>query len=336
MKYTIVGDLHTTHDSLDKVEILFAKIEALGNPVILLGDVFDTKEIIRGKCLNKIKELLDKSKLNWAILVGNHDKFAVESAPEENALLCLETAYSVNIVDELEKIPLSEINPEDDSYIALVPYIHSKEAFLEVINSIKNKKKTTLFIHNDVVGFDYGNGYIAESGVTQEDLKGFKRIIAGHFHKHQIKGNLMFLGTPFSKNFGESDQVKYIAEYDTLTDKLDLIEMDFPKHQTHSLDLNITKMDIPYLCDVKNYHRFILKGTKEQIKLFNRKAFLLEVGLTEAKFKEEVILEASNSIKIDEHISKEQMFIQWGRDIKKLPESCIDLGLQILKGVKNA
>ena len=63
MKFTIVGDPHAKPGNLNKINHLFDMVETLGNTVIWLGDFLDTKEIIRGKCLNLIHRRLSESKL---------------------------------------------------------------------------------------------------------------------------------------------------------------------------------------------------------------------------------------------------------------------------------
>ncbi len=110
MKYLIVGDIHTTNERLPQVDKLFDIIEEFNLPIILLGDIFDTKDIIRGKCLNLIYRRLKQSKLQFTILVGNHDLLNLETS--ENSLETLKELPNVLVVDR----------PWGDSIFTFFPY----------------------------------------------------------------------------------------------------------------------------------------------------------------------------------------------------------------------
>ncbi len=328
--YTIIGDPHITHKSLDKAEILFDIIEDLGNPTILLGDILDTKEVVRGKCLNLVYNRIKNSKLNFYILVGNHDWFNLEC--KEHSLETLKSLPNVVIVDKPFYLEMSS------KTAVLLPYYENLDALKKELTKAKKKDTDLVFMHQGVIGFDYGNGYIADGkghGEIDLDLaKGFLRVISGHFHKYAEQENLTFLGTPFSHSFGESNQEKYIAVLNTWENELELMETPFPKHYTLYIDTSpITRENEVALkaymeeFGENNIFRVILEGTEETIKVFDKSKF---PGI---KFIEKPTIEESNTL-LDETESNEKIFSLWAKEIKALDTETTQLGLEILEEVK--
>src|SRR6185436_20099964 len=170
---------------------LFKLVEQQKLPTIWLGDLLDTKEVIRGKCLNTAVEYFRTSKLSHNVLV----------------------------VDK----------PFNFQNIVMVPYIHDKTKLKTILTQFENTE-VTLIGHLELSNFDFGNGHVCTNGLSFSDVAGFKRVISGHFHKYQTKGNLTYLGTPFSHSFGEANQTKYLATYDSVTDVLDIFETPFHRH----------------------------------------------------------------------------------------------------------
>ena len=307
----MVGDPHLTLKSYDKINKLFDIIEEMPQDVvILLGDLLDTKEVIRGKCLNLLNKRFTSSKKQFIILIGNHDYFNLDC--EEHALEVFKSLHpQVVIVDKIMK----------SNGMWFVPYYHHMDKLKEDLDVIPNN--SVVFGHFDTVGFDYGNGYISDGGLRHNDFKRFKRVISGHYHKYQEKGNLIYLGTPFSHSWGESSQSKYIATYDSKLDKLDLIQTQFEQHIT--TEVNCDKSVEAPLLNKKDLHRVILKGKKENIGKFKRDMLPEGTKVIERPDMEEM------SIVIDDIDNNFKQFRQWAGDVKKLDEETVNLGIEILK-----
>lgn len=321
--YTVVGDLHLTPKSMDKAAQLFEKVEALGLPVIWLGDLLDTKEVIRGKCLNVLFDYLSKSKLNHLLLVGNHDWFNLEC--KDHSLKPLSTLPNVKIVDYLDVR-----SPK----VTMLPYYHDKTYIKQLLKEIPDGN--VVIGHFDISGFDYGNGHFCEDGLTLEDFSRFKRVISGHFHKHQVKDNLIYLGTPYSHSFGESDQDKFIMVYDFDNDVPGFIPSGFPKHVTLKLDLLEDgakgKLD-SFLEDHSNdIIRVQLYGSPEVCAKFNDKYRPLYDQKYNVKFEDKSEgrqLEGN----IDETLDNKTQFVTWAAEIKKMDPETIKLGLSVLEAL---
>ena len=193
-----------------------------------------------------------------------------------------------------------------------------------------------------VATFDYGNGFICEHGLTLEDFKDYKLAISGHFHKYQRKDNFVFLGTPFSHSFGESNQDKFIAIFDKskipydndknphLENGLELIRTPFSSHITIEIDCD---QDNPAMVGYREGDtlRVIYKGTKENIEKIKCKHKFPEG----TKSIERANDEYANVTVIDEALDNVVKFQQWAKDVKDLDKETIDLGTQILEGLRD-
>lgn len=314
-KYTIIGDPHATPGNLDKIKQLFEIARELGNPVIILGDLFDTKEIIRGKCLNLVLDLLSESNLIFYILVGNHDWFNLDC--EDHSLQALNVLPNVHIIDDVY----------DHSDFCAIPYIHDQKKLKAAIKKCHSNKP--LFAHLELKGFDFGNGYICESGLTERSFATFKKVISGHFHKYQEKGNLIYLGTPFSHSFGESNQDKYIGVYDTETNELELQDSGFPKHITLEIDCS-SNVELRYN-DTDHIVRMILTGSQKSIDKWKSAAHDIPEGY---KIIERPTDQFANELVIDETLDNVAKFKHWAKDIKGLSTETTNLGSDILESLK--
>lgn len=326
MNFTVIGDPHVTHASLDKVNTLFDIIEDIGNDVIVLGDLFDTKEIVRGKCLNLVRRRVKKSRLKFYFLVGNHDWFNLDCL--EHSLEVLGELPNVIIVDKPYSFNM------DSRTALLLPYYDDMVALKTVLKDAKEGGTDYVFMHQGLVGFDYGNGHLADGNghgeMKIDALQGFGRVISGHFHKFAEEENFMFLGTPFSHSHGETDQKKYIAIFDPDANDVQLLETPFPRHRTIQLVCTekTSNAILKKQLNEKDIFRVKLIGTEMNIKLIDQSKFPGVKFIEEATDSEQV-----DSASLDETDSNEQKFMNWAHDIKNLDDETIKMGLELLKEV---
>ena len=317
MKLTTVGDPHLKPDNLDKAEKLFSIVEELGHTTMWLGDLLDTKEIVRSKCLNLLYRSFKKSRLQHVILVGNHDYHSLSC--EDHSLAVLKELPNVDVIDSTSRFTLAS------GGVALIPFHSDLTKFRNELKTVKDSR--LLIMHQGVNGFDYGNGYIADNEISIDELNSFELVISGHFHKYQKKSNLVYLGTPFSHSFGESDQEKFIGVLDTNTLSLDLTPTQFPKHRTLHLTVpveDMSKVDhtLKNSCDK---WRVILEGKQEDISKFDKSEF------PTIKFIEKPTSDFITGSLISEAESHELKFAKWAKDIKQLDKKTTNLGLEILR-----
>lgn len=325
-KFTIVGDPHAKPGNLDLINKLFDIVEDFGNNAIWLGDFLDTKEVIRGKCLNLLYRRLSESKLQHYILVGNHDWFNLD---------CQD--HSLEILKELPNVVIID-TPQTFEFGHCIPYIHDQDELKKVLKNLSKDKP--LFAHLEIKGFDFGNGHICDHGITTRSLSKFPLVVSGHFHKFQNKGNLVYLGTPFSHSFGETNQDKWLAIFDSekkdlnnenephLCMGMETISMNgiFPGHSTVTIDCNDPNPAMHGYYE-HDHIRFIYEGTKENIE----KAKIKYPAPVGAKVIERPTDSMVNNLVIDETLDNTVKFKNWAKDIKGLDLETIDLGAAILE-----
>ena len=316
-QYTVIGDLHTTHENLVKIGQIFDEVELRGKPTIWLGDLLHNKEIVRGKCFNYIHNRFRISKLKHIILIGNHDWFSSQCE-----------AHSLETLDILSNIILVDKPTQITTGIWAIPYIRDIERLQRVLKDIP--KDLVLFGHLDVQNFDYGNGHLCTSGISIDLLKKFKRVVSGHFHKFQETNNLTYLGTPFSHSFGESNQPKFIASYDSIEDTLTLKKTNFGAHitLTHNADTGLVSPNELSYTSI-DFIRVIFEGTQENIERVDRSVYP-----ENTKFIERSTDQFKGNLIIDETQSNIVKFQKWAKDIKGLDIDTIELGIKILEDLK--
>jgi DNA repair exonuclease SbcCD nuclease subunit len=314
MNLTVVGDPHAKNDNLEKIGAIFDQIEFLGNPAVLLGDLFHFKEVIRGRCLNYVFERISQSKLKFYLLVGNHDWFNLEC-----------TEHSLELFKQLPNVVVIDRTCfDEETGIAYMPYVHSVEKWQEAFATIADQCPRVLFMHQGVTGFDYGNGFIAENELPIEALKDVPLVISGHFHKFQQVDNLVYLGTPFSHDFGESNQEKYLGVLDVETLKLEYIPTGLPGHRT--IEHDVDSGPLMFVQRPGDHVRVILTGSEEGLKRFDKTPF------PEVRFIERPTATGQTGT-ISETDSNDKKFSVWAKEVRQLDPETVELGLQILKEV---
>jgi DNA repair exonuclease SbcCD nuclease subunit len=315
-KFTIAADLHLKHENMEKIVDLFMMFEEIGNPVILAGDILDNKEIIRGKCLNLLYHQLCTATIPYYILIGNHDYFNAD---------CID--HSLRVLEKLDNVHIIEVPTEFHTLdCAMIPYCSTEEFYKEIEQY--RGKVSTLIIHQGIDGFDFGNGYIEHNGVSIDALKGFDLVISGHFHKQQEQDNLIYIGSPFSHNYGESNQDKFIGIWTPQAKSIELIRTEFPRHMTYELDANETYEDIHNLIENKDdNNRIIVTGKQDRVDFV---AGHIQKNHPTIKVISKADEEGYNS-SVDETQDNIMKFVTWAKEVKALDDETIDLGKEILE-----
>lgn len=323
-KFLIVGDPHIKPGNLEQAEELFRLVESFNMPVIWLGDLLDTKELIRGKCLNAFYKYFKRSICSHFVLVGNHDWFNLDC--REHSLELLKELQNVKVVDEPFRIVFNGHST------LMLPYYHDLTLLRnELGRDILEEGSEILIMHQGVNSFDFGNGFLETQGLELKELSAFKKVISGHFHKYQERENLIYPGTPFTQSQGEANQTKYLMVFDMETLERNLIITPFPKHIT--FDIFVDREDEATLAKTmeflgnKNHVRVILHGSKENLIKFNKSKF------ESVRFVERESNETFETNALNETQSNEEKFTIWATQTK-LDPATMNLGIEILKGAQ--
>lgn len=201
----LISDVHYSLPTLTLANAAMGhaidKANELRVPLIVAGDLHDSKANMRAECVNAMIETFKRCELKATIMVGNHDKINEKSS--DHALNFLEEHVNF-IVDKPKKF---SIELEDNVPLGyLIPYQHDLAALKTYLKSLP--KGSQLIMHQGLQGSLSGEYIKDSSALSPEDVAGFM-IISGHYHARQRVhlpdgGTWDYIGNPYSLNFGEA------------------------------------------------------------------------------------------------------------------------------------
>lgn len=193
------------------MRLAIARANELRVPLIVAGDLHDTKANLRGECINAMIETFRPLRKNAYILRGNHDSLNERS--EETALACL-ARDSYGEDDEQGAIILINKRADFTNEIAckrnslwFIPYQHDISKLRAELKKVE--KDAVVIMHQGLTSSKSGEYIQDKSALNPEDVAGF-RIISGHYHTRQTialpdGGQWDYIGNPYSLNYGEAD-----------------------------------------------------------------------------------------------------------------------------------
>jgi len=191
----VISDLHFNINTVDIAGAALRgavnKAHMLGVPLVIAGDLNDTKAIIRAEVANSIIEILQsRENVKIFILEGNHDKINEKGVGHGLNYL---RPYST-VID----------SPDTSSYpvVGFLPYFSDKDKLVEALGAFK--KGSILIMHQGVAGAYMGDYVQDKSALDVDKLKDFT-CISGHYHRHQTIGTLTYIGSPYTVSFGEAN-----------------------------------------------------------------------------------------------------------------------------------
>ena len=231
----IISDIHFNLNTLElatkALSAAIARAEKYKLPLIIAGDLHDTKAIIRAEVANRLLTLfMDAAarEVDIYVLVGNHDRIN-EKAP----------AHGLNYLSNFATIVTSPITLNG---ITLLPYYHDVEELKHAIAQVKTKH---VVMHQGVKGAFMGDYVQDKSSIDPKELEHLN-VISGHYHKHQTVGTVTYVGSPFTMSFGEArDGYKgYLVLHDSGI--YEFIPLALPRHR-------IFEYHIKVVSDINNY-----------------------------------------------------------------------------------
>jgi DNA repair exonuclease SbcCD nuclease subunit len=222
MKVILYSDLHlynhhklliNSETALDFLSFIndYAKQNSI-DTLICAGDFFHTKSRAYAphviQAWIRLKDVY-KSGINHYMLIGNHDMSSPNSTM--NSILFI---YS----DYVKVVPDYVFKDFGDTRVHFLSF--SSQKFEDFI--FADKKKNILIGHIDIVGFVMSNGITAKTGYRIKDFEKFDLVFSGHYHKHQEKENVIYIGSVFQTSFGERNQ-----DHGFIVLDLDTLEWEF-------------------------------------------------------------------------------------------------------------
>lgn len=270
----LISDIHYSLNTLALADAsmrkAIAKANKLNVPLIVAGDLHDTKANMRAECVNAMIATFNLCEETTLIMVGNHDKINEKSDHNEHSLHFLrqqknlvinQSASFRHIMNGLYLIPYHSDVDELRAYLRTIP------------------KGSTLIMHQGLQSSNMGDYVQDKSAITKEDVAGF-RVISGHYHTRQIidlpdNGKWDYIGNPYSLSFGEANDPPKGFQVLMNDGSLEFVPTNLRKHVVIEYDLetgNSMWSSGPVYSGSGRYDEVWIKvrGTKEQLAKFDK------------------------------------------------------------------
>ncbi len=322
----LISDIHYSLSTLELADAAMRQAinnaNALGVPVIVAGDLHDSKANLRGECVNRMLKTFSECKTKCFILVGNHD--LINEKSEENSIEFLDyVGDTVDYVFSEKQVTIvrrpwfyNELGAINSRSIHLVPYHTNPGILLEYLSKVD--PGSTLIMHQGLKGSNSGEYIQDKSAITHDDVKDF-RVISGHYHTRQdIKtgrpqkgaaGLWSYIGNPYSLNFAEADDPE--KGFQILMDDgtLEFVPTNLRKHAVLELEgYNLDLITGPALNDLNTDDIVKVKiiGTKDQLQKWTKNVVSDILGI--ANFKLELaVVDDARKTKPEVSASKPQL-----------------------------
>lgn len=238
----IISDVHYNIQTLEVADkamrMAVDKANILDVPLVITGDLHDTKANIRAECARAIDHTLSWCKHPPFLLRGNHDSMNEKS--EINALGFLKGVIIINV-------PIKSTISVKEWYF--IPYQHTAELFKEALNKLNPPSGAIIFCHQGVIGSSAGHYFKDNSAVPLEWFKDY-RVISGHYHTRQTlwahnnetwdkgyTGMFDYVGNPYTLGFGEANDPKKGFQVLYNDGSLEFVPTNLRRHKILELDI---------------------------------------------------------------------------------------------------
>lgn len=220
MKWLMIGDLHfgekNNSEKFNKSVLSFFDwvnntFAGKVDKCVQFGDWFHNRNKIDVSTLcfgieaaSRLGETFGKE--NVYALVSNHDIYYRDRL-DVSSMEAIKPY--INVVDSITEI----------ENILFVPWITDGEMWDSLVNNDYGCK--VMFGHLELSGFKLNDGYIMEHGYSPKELRKFNRVFSGHYHSHQVNGNITYLGTPYPITMNEANEHHGVFVYDDETDTIE-------------------------------------------------------------------------------------------------------------------
>lgn len=232
------------------------KANELEVPLIVSGDLHDSKANMRAECVNAMIETFKLAHQKPYVLVGNHDKINEKSA--EHSINFLDPYC--HLIDNLRGVLIY-------NHIFCIPYHHDVADLLTVLRGVP--KGSTIIMHQGIEGSHSGEYLQDKSAITKQDVAGL-RVISGHYHRRQDielpNGGLWsYVGNPYTLNFGEASDPE--KGFQILMDdgSLEFVPTNLREHVVIDCTVDGMKGEVIFLGEERDLVWVKLRGSKQEL-----------------------------------------------------------------------
>lgn len=246
--------------------------------IVFMGDWFENRSAIDIKTLRYAHEggkILNDLGLPVFFLVGNHDLYQRFTRD----------VFSTAIFHEFKNFQVID-HPQVVKNLGggcvLSPYVFDEEyKSLTKFNDVP-----VWFGHFEFKNFQItGYNTMSQRGLEAAWFKKPSRIFTGHFHKRQIRDNIIYVGSIFPMDFGDAgDSARGMAVFDHVANRLKFIDWpECPKYAKINLSTLVDgKIELPKHARVKCNVDFTINFEESNhlkqfyLKKFDLREFTLE------------------------------------------------------------
>lgn len=304
----LISDIHYSLKNLELADNVMNQALSYGEkhnlPVVIAGDLHDTKAVMRSECVQKMIMTFKNRKVIIHLIPGNHDLDNEKS--ETNALEFLRPYANLYT----RPFYINSLN------LTLIPYQSDLEKFLKYISEA-SRHSPTIIVHQGIIGANQGDYVFDKSAVHKQDLSDF-RIISGHYHRHQdIKcgrprkgavGLASYIGSPYTQSFGEAyDPPK---GFQVLHDNglLEFIPTNLRKHVILERDALTPYIKSPITVNPEDLLWLKITGTHKELSIIDKEK-LGKYYLGHSNFKlEKIYLDSKGKELRQEKLTGEETF----------------------------
>jgi DNA repair exonuclease SbcCD nuclease subunit len=232
----LISDVHYNLQTLPLADaamrMAISKANELDIPLIVAGDLHDTKANLRGECITAMIKTFTRLTTKCPILLGNHD--LINEKSKDHSLEFLRLVAGVYLVEK----PLKW----DSLY--LIPYHSDTDELRTYLKTIP--KGSTIIMHQGLQTSNSGDYIHDKSAINKSDVAGF-RVISGHYHTRQsislpADGRWDYIGNPFSLTFGEALDPEKGFQVLMSDGSLEFIPTNLRKHIVVNLDFDSAEL----------------------------------------------------------------------------------------------
>lgn len=200
----LISDIHYNLNTLEladaSLRMAMHRAHQLKVPLIVAGDLHDTKALMRGEAVNAMLKTFGHIGLESYVLVGNHDRLN-EKAPEHSLEFLRKSTNLIQGATHVSSLGLY-----------LLPYFSDLGKLKETLDGIP--KGSTIIMHQGVTSA-HGGHYMNDPTAAPAEWFSDFRVISGHYHRRQdIKcgrpraggvGLFSYIGSPYSTSWSEAN-----------------------------------------------------------------------------------------------------------------------------------
>ena len=219
--------------------------------VLHLGDLVDRRKYLNINIWHSFREYfleeIQKRPIQMHILLGNHDTYFKNTNNINSVELLLQPFSNISVISKVKELTFGT------QRVAFVPWI-CEDNQVSTMQFLQDTTAKQCFGHFEIVGCKMNDKTLCEHGLAVDVFKKFERVLSGHFHHRNAKGNILYLGCPYEMCWDDYNDPKGFYVWDTDTNDLQFIPNTNTMHAVIQYD--DTK---PVVLNPKNYAKKLVK-----------------------------------------------------------------------------